>query len=62
MKKTVVKLIGLDGNVFAIIGLVSLELTKDGKKREAEAFTEEAFRCKSYDEVLQLVMRTVDVK
>ena len=55
MKKPKVKLIGEDGNVFAIIGrCVKALRTKDGKK--AREFQEKALRSSSYDEVLQLAM------
>ena len=57
-----VKLVGEDGNVFNIIGKVSRELKRAGFKDEAKRFQEEAFKCGSYDEVLQLVFKYVEVE
>jgi len=56
-----VKLVGEDGNVFSIIGKVSRELKKAGFKDEMREFQERAFRCGSYNEVLQLVLEYVEV-
>jgi len=58
-----VELTGTDGNVFSIIGKVRKEIMRSGWDREAGAkeFTDKAFACGSYDEVLQLVMQTVEV-
>lgn len=56
-----VELIGQDGNVFAIIGSVSKALKRAGYATAAAQFTEAAMGCESYDAVLALVMRTVEV-
>lgn len=55
-----VQLTGTDGNVFAVVGAVSKALKRAGYRDDAEAFEKQAFKSKSYDEVLQLVMQTVD--
>jgi hypothetical protein len=56
-----VQLTGTDGNVFSIIGRVAKALRRHiGPGAETE-FTNAAFACGSYDDVLILVMRTVDV-
>lgn len=58
-----VKLIGENGNVFNLIGLVSQALRKaqvPASKREA--FTKEAFDSGSYDEALRCIMRWVNVE
>lgn len=55
------KLIGTDGNVFAIIGNVSTSLKKAGLRDKADEFTNKAFNAESYDHVLQLAMNYVDV-
>jgi len=57
-----VKLVGEDGNVFNIIGKVGRELKRAGFEDEAKQFQAEAFQCKSYDEVLKLVFKYVDVE
>lgn len=55
------KLLGKDGNVFNIIGLVVKALQRTGLKEQAEEFKEKAFACNSYNEVLSLTMKYVDV-
>jgi len=56
-----VRLTGSDGNVFMIIGNVAREIRRHVGGDEATAFHAAATSCGSYDEVLQLVMRTVSV-
>lgn len=58
--KPTVKLLGEDGNVFAIIGRVSRALKKAGLSEQAKAFTTKAFKCASYQEVLALVLDFVN--
>ena len=62
MEKPTCKLIGEDGNVFAIIGKVSSTLKKAGQKEQAEEFKNKAFNAGSYDEVLQLAMEYTEVE
>lgn len=62
MSKPVVKLIGTDGNVFSIIGKVSKALKSSGEPEKAREFSELAFACGSYDEVLRLVGEYVEVE
>ncbi len=56
-----VELVGQDGNVFNIIGLVSKALKKAGYRDAANDFTSNAFACGSYEDVLQLTISTVTV-
>ena len=56
-----VKLLGGTGNVFGIIGAVARALTAEVGPDAAAEFNRAAFSAGSYDEVLQLCMRTVDV-
>ena len=56
-----VRLTETDGNVFAIIGAVNKALRRAGHEADASEFTASAMAAQSYDEVLQLVMSTVDV-
>jgi len=56
-----VKMVGEDGNVFAIIGRVSRALKRAGHREAANEFVEKAISSKSYDEVLCLVMEYVDI-
>jgi len=55
------RLVGTDGNVFAIIGRVQRTLRAAGQPGHAEAFVARAFQAKSYDEVLVLCLEYVDV-
>jgi hypothetical protein len=57
-----VQLTGQDGNVFNIIGQVAKALRRQVSREAADAFTKEAFQSDSYDAVLQLAMRTVEVE
>ena len=57
-----VRLVGTDGNAFALIGAVSRALKNAGERDAAEAFTQSAFAAKSYDALLQLICRTVEVE
>lgn len=56
------KLIGTDGNVFAIIGVVTFTLNQAQMKDKAEEFTRRAFNSASYDDVLILVNEYVEVE
>jgi hypothetical protein len=61
-KKPTVKLIGEDGNVFAIIGAVSKALKRGGQPEMASEFQTKAFASHSYDDVLALVLDYVNVR
>ncbi|MFJ2278848.1 hypothetical protein ACIOEZ_32390 [Streptomyces sp. NPDC087866] len=56
-----VRLTGEDGNVYSVIGRVQQALRRAGHREAATEFTQTARSSGSYDEVLQLAMRTVDV-
>ena len=62
MERAKVKLIGEDGNVFNVIGLVSKALKRNDQKAESDEFTAKAFKCNDYDEVLALVQEYVEVE
>jgi hypothetical protein len=55
------KLIGMDGNVFAIIGNVKNALNKAGQKDRAKEFCDRALKAGSYDEVLSMLNDYVKV-
>ena len=59
--KPVCRLVGEDGNVFAIIGRVRRTLRIAGQSDQAREFADRAFSAGSYDEVLQLCMEYVEV-
>ena len=57
------KMIGEDGNVFAIINRVSRILKKAGLHEKEKEFKEKVFEhCKSYDAVLAVVLDYVEVE
>jgi hypothetical protein len=57
-----VRLSGTDGNAYMIIGRVAGQLRRQVDNAAAEQFTNAALGCGSYDELLQLAMRTVVVE
>ncbi|MFH8294980.1 hypothetical protein [Streptomyces sp. NPDC018059] len=56
-----VRLSGEDGNVYSVIGRIQQALRRAGHSEAATEFGAAARGAGSYDEVLQLAMRTVDV-
>jgi len=57
-----VGLVGQDGNVFNLLGLTRRAMRAGGVPAvEVEAFMSAATSCGSYDEVLALIGRTVEV-
>lgn len=56
-----VKLIGEDGNVFNLIGIVSKALKKAGEKNLADEFVKEVTSSGSYEEALCVIMNYVHV-
>jgi len=57
-----VKLVGTDGNVYAIIGTVVGALKRAGHTEGAAEFQASAFACESYDKVIRLCLLTVEVR
>jgi hypothetical protein len=55
------RLVGEDGNVFAIIGRVLRDLQDVGEAEAAKDFVARAFRSRSYEEVLALCAECVEV-
>ena len=56
------KLIGKDGNVFNIIGLVRRALQKAGQPEKAREFCERAVAAESYDAVLGMADEYVEIQ
>lgn len=56
------KLIGEDGNIFNLAGIVSRSLRNAGQEDKAKEMTSKLYACGSYDEALQLFMQYVDVE
>jgi len=57
-----VKLIGTDGNVFALMGKCTQALRKAGQAKEADQITEKIFNCGSYQEALTIMQEFVEVE
>jgi hypothetical protein len=55
------KLVGTDGNVFALGGRVMSALRKAGQADKATEFSKKLFQCGSYDEALVLMQEYVEV-
>ena len=55
------KLIGRDGNAFAVIGAARRALLAAGEPERSSEFVRRAMACKSYDHLLRLVMEYVEV-
>jgi len=60
-QKPTVKLIGEDGNAFAILGKVKRALVKAGMHEEAERYIQEA-TAGDYSNLLAVTQRYVDVE
>ena len=58
----VVQLIGNDGNAYEIIGKVKTSIREVHGQIAANDFQSSARKCKSYGELLQLVIDTVEVE
>jgi hypothetical protein len=54
------KLIGTDGNVFALAGRVARALKDAGQHEQAKEFMKKLPKCHSYDEALALMLDYVD--
>lgn len=55
------KLVGNDGNVYSIIARVCLTLERAKLRDKVREFKLKAFKCKSYDEVLELCTVYVEI-
>jgi len=56
-----VKLVGTDGNAFALMTLVRKAIASEVSYEAANDYAEEAINAESYDAFLALNMRTVNV-
>ena len=55
------QLTGTDGNVFSVIGKVAKTLRRAGQPEKAREFADAAMSCGSYNAVLALCFKYVDV-
>jgi len=58
--KPQLRMVGTDGNVFAIIGRVGQCLKQHGRQQQANEWCDRATHCSSYDEVLALMYEFID--
>lgn len=58
----VVQLVGQDGNVFNLMGIVANALRKNGFGEEVQEFITDVTSSKSYHEALAVMIRWVDVR
>lgn len=55
-------LIGKDGNIFNLAGIVSKTLKDNALPEQAQEVWDKLKECKSYDQALQLFMQYVDIE
>ncbi len=60
--KPICKLIGTDGNIFALVGKASSCLKKNNLSDKAKEMTSKVFKASSYDNALQIIMEYVEVE
>jgi len=60
MDKPRVKLVGTDGNIFAILGRCKQALKDAGQSDQAEEMAQRVFKATSYDEALAICLEYVD--
>lgn len=61
MEKIKVNLIGEDGNIFNLVGIVSREMRRNGLEELASEMRNRVFNSESYDNALQIIMEYVDI-
>lgn len=62
MEKIKVKLIGEDGNIFNLIGIISEEMKKNNiKKDEIEFFQNEVMNCEDYYSAIRKMSEWVEI-
>ncbi|SDB40863.1 Pentapeptide repeat-containing protein [Ruminococcaceae bacterium FB2012] len=59
-KKPRCKLVGSDGNIFALLGVASSALKKNGQREDAENMRERVYASQSYYEALGIITEYVD--
>ena len=62
VKKPKAKLIGVDGNIFNLIGITSRSLKRAGQNDKATEMSKRVMNSGSYDEALSIIMEYVEVE
>ena len=62
IEKPKCKLIGEDGNIFNLAGIVSRTLKENDLLDQAQEVWDKLKECKSYDHALQLFMQYVEIE
>jgi len=62
MDKPRVKLVGTDGNIFAILGRCKQALKDAGQSDQAEEMMQRVFKATSYDEALAICQEYIDAE
>jgi len=62
LNKPKVKLIGVNSNVFNLLGICTSALKKNGQVAEADELTKKVFAAGNYDAAIAIMMEYVDVK
>jgi len=57
-----VKLVGTDGNIFAILGRCKQALKEVGQPDEAEEMAQRVFKATSYDEALGICLEYIEAE
>jgi len=61
--KPTVKLIGKDGNIFAMVAKAMKTMKKEGISKETiREFQNKTFKAKNYDEALGIIMEYVEIE
>ncbi len=62
MDKPRVKLVGTDGNIFAILGRCKQALQEAGQPDQADEMMQRVFKATSYDEALAICQEYIDAE
>ena len=61
-KKPRVKLVGIDGNIFAVVGRCKQALEQAGLPDQAKEMTQRVFKATSYDEALGICQEYIEAE
>ena len=61
MKKIKIKLIGENGHIFNLVGILAKKMKETGQGELAKEMSKKVFESDSYDNALQTIMDDVDI-